>query len=71
MVVTSDGVEFGNIEVHDAMVMDARGGDCDCSFTVRTYFSSEYYVVTMSDPPTKREQDVFSAKTVLGAPSTI
>jgi hypothetical protein len=70
MVVTSDGVEFGNIEVDEAMVMDARGGDCNCSFTVRTYFSSDYYVLTMSDPPTSENNDIFAAKTVLGAPST-
>ncbi len=48
----------------------AAGGPCSCSFTVRTYLSSQYVVVTMSPPPTSEGGGVLDAKSTQGVPST-
>jgi len=48
----------------------ATGGPCGCTFTVRTYLSSEYVVVTMSAPPTNEGGAALDAKAVQGLPSS-
>lgn len=48
---------------------DARAGTCNCSFTIRTYLSSQYSVITASAPPTNESGNVLTAKSVQAAPS--
>jgi hypothetical protein len=70
MVVTGATVDFGTLSDTATAFGSAQGGDCNCSFYVRTYFSSEYTVVTMSDPPTNESGASLAAKTTTGLPST-
>lgn len=70
MVVTNTTVDLGTLSHDTTSFGAAQSGDCNCSFYVRTYLSSEYSVVTMSNPPTNENGNSLSEKTVLGAPST-
>lgn len=70
MEVTGATVSFGTLTDTSTASGAAQAGTCNCSFTVRTYLSSEYTVKTVSQPPTNENGDVLDAKTVLGAPST-
>jgi hypothetical protein len=69
MVVTGAEVNFGELDESVTSYGDARNGDCDCSFYVRSYLSSSYTVITVSDPPTNESGAALAAKLVLGAPS--
>jgi hypothetical protein len=70
MVVSGAEVNFGNLDENTVSYGAAQGGGCNCSFSVRTYMSSEYTVVTMSNPPINESGNVFSAKSTLGTPSS-
>lgn len=70
MAVTNATVDFGTLSDSSTSSGAAQGGACNCSFYVRTYLSSEYTVVTMSQPPTNESGSVLTAKSVLGVPST-
>ncbi len=69
MGVTGGTVSLGNLSPSSTSYGAAQGGTCNCSFYVRTYLSSEYTVVTVSQPPVNESGDYLDAKTVLGAPS--
>jgi hypothetical protein len=70
MVVTDQAVELGELPDTNYVYGSAQGGGCSCSFNVRSYLSSEYVVLTMSNPPTNESGDVLAAKATLGVPST-
>jgi hypothetical protein len=70
MVVTEQTVDLGNLSDTAYSSGAAQGGGCSCSFNVRTYLTSAYVVLTVSDPPTSENGDILDAKTVLGAPSS-
>lgn len=70
MVVSDATVSLGDLSSDTTASFGvATGGPCSCSFTVRTYLSSEYVVVTMSPPPTSEGGAVLDAKTIQGVPS--
>lgn len=69
MQVTGADVDFGVLSNTTTGYGSAQGGTCNCSFTVRTYLSSEYSVVTASQPPTNESGDVLTAKSVQAVPS--
>ena len=70
MEVTNAEVSFGTISDTTTSYGAAQAGACNCSFSVRTYLSSQYAVYTLSDPPTNENNDVLAAKSVLAAPSS-
>lgn len=70
VVVTGATVNFGTLSDASTSSGAAQGGACSCSFYVRSYLSSEYVVVTASQPPTNESGNVLTAKSVLGAPSS-
>lgn len=70
MYVTGASVDFGTLSDATTSSGAARAGDCNCSFFIRTYLSSEYSVVTLSQPPTNESGDILTAKSTLAAPST-
>lgn len=69
MVVMDAAVDFGIMEPNQYKYGSAQAGACNCSFYVRTYQSSAYVVVTVSQPPTSESGKTWNAKTVLGPPS--
>jgi hypothetical protein len=69
MVVTDATVDLGLLDPNTTSSGAARAGTCNCSFTVRTYLSSNYIVATMSPPPTSEGGAVLTAKTTQAAPS--
>lgn len=70
MVVSDEAVEFGELSDTAYSYGSAQGGGCSCSFNVRSYLSSSYVVLTVSDPPTNESGDSLDAKSTLGVPST-
>lgn len=70
MEVTNAEVSFGTLSDTAASYGAAQAGTCSCSFSIRTYLSSNYAVYTLSDPPTSENNDILAAKSVLGAPSS-
>ena len=70
MAVSDATVDFGVLSDTTTSSGAAVGGPCNCSFTVRTYLSSQYVVVTMSPPPTSEGGAVLAAKSTQGAAST-
>lgn len=70
MAVMNTTVSFGELDSDTTSYGAARAGDCNCSFYVKTYLSSEYVVVTASQPPTSEGGEVLDAKSSLGAPSS-
>lgn len=69
MIVTAATVNFGTLSDTTTSSGAAQAGACNCSFTVRTYLSSAYSVVT-SGQMTNESGAIIDAKTILGAPST-
>jgi hypothetical protein len=67
--VTGATVSFGTLDDLTTSFGSAQAGTCNCSFTVRSYLSSDYVVVTASQPPTNESGISLTAKSVLGAPS--
>lgn len=70
MAVQNATVDFGTLETGSTSSGAAIGGACGCSFSVRTYISSQYVIYTISDPPTSENGDVLAAKGTQGAPSS-
>lgn len=70
MAVMDATVDFGELDSGTASYGAAQAGACNCSFYVKTYLSSEYVVVTASQPPTSEGGEVLDAKSTLGAPSS-
>jgi hypothetical protein len=70
MVVENVSVDLGTLSDSAASSGAAQGGTCNCSFSVRTYLSSGYTVVTASQPPTSEGGSILNAKSALGVPST-
>ncbi len=70
MTVSNASVDFGDLSDTTTSYGAATGGPCGCSFTIRTYLSSSYVVLTMSNPPTSEGGAVLDAKTTQGAPSS-
>lgn len=70
MTVTGATVSFGTMTDTVTSTGSAQAGACNCSFYVRTYLSSEYVIVTASQPPTNGSGDSLDAKSTLGAPIT-
>lgn len=71
MAVSDATVSLGDLSSDTAYSSGvATGGPCSCSFTVRTYLSSQYVVVTMSAPPTSEGGAVLDAKATQGLPSS-
>lgn len=62
--------DLGNLDPDNTSSVAAQGGSCNCTFYVRTYLSSEYAVITASQPPTNAYGDSLDPKSVLGAPSS-
>jgi hypothetical protein len=69
MYVTSATVDLGDLDDSTPSIAAAQAEDCNCSFSVRSYLSSEYVVVTASQPPTNESGDTLQAKSSQGAPS--
>lgn len=70
MEVTDAEVSFGTLSDTATSSGAAQAGACNCSFSVRTYLSSNYAVYTLSDPPTSENNDTLTAKSALGTPSS-
>ena len=70
MAVTGADVNFGTLSDSAASFASSQGGACSCSFYVRTYISSDYSVVSVSQPPTSENGDTIDAKNTQGVPST-
>ncbi|MBI5357638.1 hypothetical protein HZB74_02210 [Candidatus Saccharibacteria bacterium] len=70
MAVTGATVSFGTMNDTTTSYGSAQAGACNCSFYIRTYLSSQYVIVTASQPPTNESGDSLDAKSTLGAPIT-
>lgn len=67
--VISTTVDLGTLTASSTSFGAAQSGDCNCSFYVRSYLSSEYAVVSVSSPPTSESGSTLNAKTTRGVPS--
>lgn len=63
-------VNFGTLDPNSYSSGAAQGGSCNCTFYVRSYITSEYVVITASQPPTSENGDSLDAKAATGVPST-
>lgn len=70
MSVTGGTVSLGTLDPNTYSSGAAQAGACSCSFIVRTYLSSSYSVVTVSNPPTSEGGAMINAKGTLGVPSS-
>lgn len=70
MYVTDADVDLGTLSDTTTSSGSAQGGDCNCSFSVRSYLTSDYVVLNASRPPTNENGYSLKSKTVQGAPST-
>ena len=68
--VMASTADLGTLDPDTTSSVAAQGGACNCSFYVRTYLSSEYSVITASQPPTNPYGDSLDAKGTLGVPSS-
>lgn len=68
--VTGASVNFGTFSPTTTSYAAAQGGTCNCTFYVRSYLSSEYAVISASQPPTNENGDVLDAKATQGAASS-
>ena len=63
-------VDFGTLSPSSTSFASSQGGDCNCTFYVRSYLSYEYSVVSASQPPTSENNDTIDAKATQGSPSS-
>jgi hypothetical protein len=70
MNIEAATVNLGILDPNTTSYGAAQAGTCNCSFSVRSYLSSEYVIVTASQPPTNESGDSLDAKTTLGVPSS-
>lgn len=68
--VTGADVDFGTLSPAAPSYASSQGGACNCTFYVRSYLSSEYSVVTASQPPTSESNIAIPAKATQAAAST-
>lgn len=69
-VVSNGSVNLGTLDSAAASYASAELDACNCSFYVKSYLSSEYTVVSASQPPTSEANEAIDAKTVQGIPSS-
>lgn len=69
MVVMNATVNLSPLDSGSTSSGAAQAGACNCSFYVKSYLSSEYVVITASQPPTSENGDSLDAKATTGAPS--
>lgn len=67
--LTGPNVDLGTLDPNTTSYAAAQGGSCNCTFTVRSYLSSQYTVVTASQTLTSENGDTIDAKASQGAPS--
>lgn len=71
MVVSNSSVDFGTLSDTVTSYGVAQGDACNCSFYIRTYNTSGYIVVTVSQPPSiVGGTGALDAKSVQGVPSS-
>lgn len=70
-VVSGDPVDFGVLSDTSTSYGASVGGDCACSFYVKSYLSSEYVIVNASNqPPTSEGGAFLDPKSTKGMPSS-
>lgn len=69
MAVTGADVDLGVLSTIATASVASQGGDCNCTFSVRTYLSSTYVVQTVSNPPTNEAGHSLLGKPTQGASS--
>lgn len=69
--VTGAQVDLGIIDDNVASYGSAQAGDCNCSFSVRSYLSSDYYVLSSSNPPANQSGHILQNKSTQGSMSTL
>ena len=69
MSIQGPNLDLGTLNPATTSYISSQGGACSCTFYVRTYLSSQYSVITASNPPTNESGAVFSGKATQGAPS--
>jgi len=70
MMVMDAFVDFGELPGSGHSFGAAQAGSCSCSFYVRTYLSSDYTVVTVSNPPTQESGFSLNSKSTQDFPTT-
>ena len=70
MVVSGADIDFGTFSPSVTSFSDAVGGECACTFYVRSYLSSDYSIVTASQSLTSENGDTIEPKASQGAPSS-
>lgn len=70
MEVTGADINFGTLSPTSVSFAAAQGGACNCTFSVRTYLSSEYSVITVSQTLTNESGKTIDPMTTTGTPST-
>lgn len=70
VIVTDATVNLGTLTELTPSYGSAQAGDCNCSFSVRSYLSSEYTVVTATDAPKNENGKILQNKAVQGSPTT-
>lgn len=53
--VTGANVDLGILEATAPSYGAAQAGECNCSFSVRSYLSSDYHVFNASNPPANKD----------------
>lgn len=66
---TGATVSFGTLSDTTPSYGAAQAEACNCTFSVRSYLSSDYAVYTVSQPPRSENNDVLDNKATQGAPS--
>lgn len=69
MTVSGAAVDLGTLSTSTTSFGAAQGGTCSCSFTVRSYLSSQYSVINFSQPMVNESGITMTAKTVQAVPS--
>ncbi len=68
--VTDADVNLGTLSDTTTSSGAAQAGDCNCSFSVRSYLTSDYVVVNAGNTPTNERGYSLQRKATQGAPST-
>lgn len=68
--VTGANVDLGVLSDTTPSYGVAQAGDCNCSFSVRSYLTSDYVVVSGTPPPTSENNVTLANKATQAAPST-
>lgn len=68
--VADANVDLGTLNDNTPSYGAARGGDCNCSFSVRSYLTSDYVVVNAGRTPTNENNYSLSNKATQGVTSS-